>query len=151
MALVAPADTPEFRVSTKREWGHAFRALRRLLDDRDDTTQVFEVMRALNGSSTVDGYRRLLASSEGGRIAYERSELARRLMDDAWLDTLPAGSVGAPYRQFIRAENLRPTAWRTSAARDGPRKMTCIPTPGSAAASATCMTSAARNHPGNDL
>ena len=27
-------------------------------------------------------------------------------MDDAWLDSLPAGSVGAAYREFIRSEQL---------------------------------------------
>lgn len=85
---------------------HALRALRRLLADKEDTGQVFEIMRALNGASTARAYRRLLTTREGGRIAYERPELARRLMDDAWLDSLPQGSVGACYRDFIRAENL---------------------------------------------
>jgi ubiquinone biosynthesis protein COQ4 len=27
-------------------------------------------------------------------------------MDDAWLDSMPAGSVGAAYREFIRSEQL---------------------------------------------
>jgi ubiquinone biosynthesis protein COQ4 len=67
---------------------------------------VFEIMRALNGRSNARNYRRLLASREGGRIAYERAELAPKLMDDAWLDTLPAGSVGAAYREFVRAQRF---------------------------------------------
>jgi ubiquinone biosynthesis protein COQ4 len=85
---------------------HALRSLRRLLADKEDTRQVFEIMRALNGRATARNYHRLLATPEGGRIAFERREFAERLMDDAWLDGLPAGSVGAAYRDFIRAEQL---------------------------------------------
>jgi ubiquinone biosynthesis protein COQ4 len=90
----------------KMDWPHAFRSVRRLLRDKDDTTQVFEIMRALNGASTARGYHRLLHTPQGGRIAYERQEFARKLMDDAWLDGLPAGSVGAAYRDFVRSERL---------------------------------------------
>ncbi|MGA0605044.1 Coq4 family protein [Phenylobacterium sp. VNQ135] len=98
--------TPTRLVSTKMDWGHAIRSLQRLLADKEDTRQVFEIMRALNGASTAKGYQRLLTTVEGGRIAYEREEFAQKLMDDAWLDSLPEGSVGAAYRNFIRSENL---------------------------------------------
>ncbi|MCR5880976.1 ubiquinone biosynthesis protein COQ4 [Phenylobacterium sp. J367] len=94
------------RASTKMDWPHAFRALRRLLADKEDTTAVFEIMRSLNGASTAKNYHRLLNTPQGGRIAYQREEFARRLMDDAWLDSLPEGSVGAAYRHFIRSEQL---------------------------------------------
>jgi len=92
--------------STKMQWGHAWRSLQKLLADKEDTRQVFEIMRALNGSSTAKGYHRLLSTPEGGRIAYQREEFAARLMDDAWLDSFPAGTVGAAYRDFIRSEDL---------------------------------------------
>jgi ubiquinone biosynthesis protein COQ4 len=90
----------------KLDWPHAIRSVRRLLRDKEDTTQVFEVMRALNGASAARGYHRLLATPQGGRIAYERQEFAQRLMDEAWLDSLPDSSVGAAYREFVRAERL---------------------------------------------
>ncbi len=89
-----------------RQWGAAFKALKRLLTDKEDTGQVFEIMRALNGNATARNYARLLGTATGGRIAYEHVELAQKLMDDAWLDALPAGSVGAAYRDFVRSENL---------------------------------------------
>ena len=98
------ADTPIPRA--RRQWGVALRALRRLLSDKEDTGQVFEIMGALNGDSTQKGYERLLTTPNGGRLAYERVELAPRLMDDAWLDGFPAGTVGAAYRDFVRSENL---------------------------------------------
>lgn len=107
MALVDTTERPAYRsVTPKLDWAHAFKAMRKLLNDKDDTGQVFEIMRALNGTSTADGYRRLLTTEQGGRIAYERAEFAHFLMDDAWLDSLPAGSVGAAYRDFIRSEQL---------------------------------------------
>jgi ubiquinone biosynthesis protein COQ4 len=89
-----------------RQWARALRALRQLLNNNEDTAQVFEVMRALNVGVAARNYRRLLDTREGGRIAQEGVELADTLMDDAWLDALPAGSVGAAYRDFVRGERL---------------------------------------------
>jgi ubiquinone biosynthesis protein COQ4 len=110
MAMAADAMERQARpapfVRPKLDWPAAIRALRRLLADKEDTNQVFEIMRALNGKANARGYQRLLTTVEGGRIAYEGGELARKLMDDAWLDSLPAGSVGAVYREFVRSERL---------------------------------------------
>ncbi len=107
MAMVEAAERPAFRATTPRlDWVQAFRSLRRLLNDKEDTGQVFEIMRALNGSATAKGYLRLLETRDGGRIAYERPEFAPRLMDDAWLDSMPEGSVGAAYRRFVRTEQI---------------------------------------------
>lgn len=88
------------------QWRVALKALGRLLNDKEDTGQVFEIMRALNGTSTRDGYLKLLTTPQGGRIAYERPELAEKLMDDAWLDGFAPGTVGAAYRDFVRTEQL---------------------------------------------
>jgi ubiquinone biosynthesis protein COQ4 len=103
-ADVLTADTP--LPKPRRDWGAAVRALRRLLRDKEDTRQVFEIMRALTGDAMTQNYRRLYTTPRGGRIAYERVELARKLMDDAWLDTFPEGSVGAAYRHFIRSQQI---------------------------------------------
>lgn len=103
--LTAPPPDPRFG-RPQRQWGVALMALRRLLADKEDTGQVFEIMGALNGDATARSYRRLLTKPQGGRLAYERVELAPRLMDDAWLDGFAAGTVGAVYRDFVRSENL---------------------------------------------
>jgi ubiquinone biosynthesis protein COQ4 len=98
---------PDARLARpRRHWGVALGALRRLLRDKEDTGQVFEIMAALNGDSVAKGYARLLETPRGGRLAYERLELAPRLMDDAWLDSFAPGTVGAAYRHFVRSENL---------------------------------------------
>lgn len=85
----------------RREWGTALRALVRLLGNADDTIQVFRIMRALNGDVAGRNYRKLLTRPDGGRLAYRRVELAERFSDRAWIDSLPAGSVGAAYRDFL--------------------------------------------------
>jgi ubiquinone biosynthesis protein COQ4 len=90
----------------RRRWGAALKALKRLLSDKEDTGAVFEIMTALNGNATARNYHRLLQTSRGGQLAYQRVELAERLMDDAWLDSFADGTVGAAYRQFVRSENL---------------------------------------------
>lgn len=84
----------------------ALKAVRRLIADKEDTVQVFEIMRALTGKAIPNGYRRLLSTPEGGRIAYERDEFAARLSDTAWLASFGPGTVGAAYRDFIAPRGL---------------------------------------------
>jgi ubiquinone biosynthesis protein COQ4 len=102
----APPRNRAVVVRPRRRWFAALKALRRLLRDKEDTGQVFEIMAALNGDSTMRSYARLLATPGGGRLAYEHVELAPKLMDDAWLDSFAPGTVGATYREFVRSEQL---------------------------------------------
>ena len=106
MTAAAPSINAGKRRRPRRDVGRALAALARLFKDKDDTAQVFEIMRALNGPAGQRLYLRLLSSPEGGRLAYEHAELAPRLMDRDWLARLPAGSVGAAYAEFTRRENL---------------------------------------------
>jgi ubiquinone biosynthesis protein COQ4 len=88
-------------IPLKREWGIALSALGRLLANGDDTAQVFRIMRALNGDVTQRNFRRLMATPNGGRLAYQRVELSQRLTDHAWIDSFAEGTVGAAYRHFL--------------------------------------------------
>lgn len=105
--IIAVAEPTRLAVP-KKNWGTALGALRRLLRDKDATEEVFEIMRALNGDSTRKGYQRLLATAEGGRLAYAREELAQKLADRVWLATLPPGSLGATYRDFTDTGGVTP-------------------------------------------
>ena len=103
----------------RRDWPMALRSIRRLLADKDDTVQVFEIMRALNGPATRRGYDRLLGSFDGGRIAYQRPELAELLMDRDRLARYSAGSVAAHYLAFtargqVSADGLAEVSRATS-------------------------------------
>lgn len=85
----------------KRDWKTAFAAVRKLLADPNDTVQVFRIMQSLNGASAKAGYNRLVATPEGGRMAYNRVELVEKLMDRAWVDSFQPGTVGSAYRDFL--------------------------------------------------
>src|SRR3546814_16206931 len=80
------AKLPPFPGTTgRRDWRTAFDAIRKLLANGDDTTQVFRIMKALNAGNSERNFARLLATEEGGRTAYERVELAQRFTDKAWI------------------------------------------------------------------
>ncbi len=104
---VAPAqravsDEKPFRLQPLK----ALRALGRLLKNKEDTAQVFEIMRALSGRSVPNGYTRLVSTPSGGSIAFRHQELAAILSDRAFLERLPEGSVGRAYLQFTTSENI---------------------------------------------
>ncbi len=84
----------------------AIRAFRKLIRDKEDTRQVFEIMRALSGRSISRGYNRLLRTMEGGRQAFLREELAHKLDDPVWLARFGPGTVGATYLAFREARGF---------------------------------------------
>jgi ubiquinone biosynthesis protein COQ4 len=89
-----------------RDWRGAAEALRRLTANKEDTAQVYAVMRALNGNAYEVDYIRLLETPQGGRIAYERVELAERLKDEKFASRFPPGSVGDAWRKFLETERI---------------------------------------------
>jgi ubiquinone biosynthesis protein COQ4 len=84
----------------------ALKAFRKLIADKEDTRQVFEIMRALSGRSIGRGYSRMLKTVEGGRQAFLREELAHHLDDPVWLARFEPGTVGATYREFRNARGF---------------------------------------------
>lgn len=92
---------PVYGTSRRRDWKSAWRALRRLLADSDDTHQAFLIMRALNADTPARQYRRLLATPGGGRIAFQRIELSELFSQPGFLSRFAAGTVGAAYRDFL--------------------------------------------------
>ena len=98
------ATLPPFPGTTgRRDWRQAFDAIRKLMANGDDTTQVFRIMRALNVGNAPMNYARLLATADGGRIAYDRVELAERFSDPAFVASFAPGTVGAAYRSFLES------------------------------------------------
>jgi ubiquinone biosynthesis protein COQ4 len=84
----------------------AYRAFRRLVRNKEDTAQVFEIMQALSGRSIGRGYNRMLKTMEGGRQAFLREELAHKLDDPVWLARFEPGTLGAAYREFREARGF---------------------------------------------
>jgi len=98
------ATLPPFPGTTgKRDWRTAFDAIRKLLANGDDTTQVFRIMRALNVGATPKSYAQFIATDEGGRMAYERVELAKVFAEPGYAQQFAPGTVGAAYAQFLES------------------------------------------------
>lgn len=106
LASTAPARTETIQIVKKMQPLRALKALRKLIADKDDTEQVFEIMNALAGRSIQWGYQRLLETPYGGREAYRRLELADVLQDRDYLRALPEGSLGRAYLDFVEAQDF---------------------------------------------
>jgi ubiquinone biosynthesis protein COQ4 len=85
----------------RRDWHTAFDAIRKLMANGDDTTQVFRIMRALNVGNAPMNYARLIATEQGGRLAYERTELAQLFSQPGYARQFAPGTVGAAYGHFL--------------------------------------------------
>ena len=84
----------------------AFRAVRNLIRDREDTRQVFLLIEALRGKTTLRQLTRFRQSETGRAMLAERRSLLDRLSDRASLAALPPGSLGRAYWEFMATEDL---------------------------------------------
>jgi len=95
----------------------AWRALRALSRNPDDTAQVFRVLRALPNGDRV--FRRFRKTESGRRLLAERPSLLAALGDREALLALPPDSLGHAYGRFMTAEQISPDGL-VSASSDGP-------------------------------
>src|SRR5216684_2220768 len=84
----------------------ALRAMRNLIRDREDTKQVFLLIEALRGKTTLRQLARFRQSETGRAMLAERRSLLARLSDRASLAALPPGSLGRAYYEFMATEDL---------------------------------------------
>ena len=84
----------------------ALRALRRLLKDKEDTSQVFIITSSLRGKSALRGARRLSTTEYGSAVLAQNRSLLPVLCDRTALAAHPAGSFGRAYYDFVTRENI---------------------------------------------
>lgn len=84
----------------------AIRAMRNLLRNREDTRQVFLLIDALRGKTTLRQLERFRQTEFGRKALSERRTLLDRLNERETLAKLPAGTLGRAYYEFMAAENL---------------------------------------------
>lgn len=90
----------------ERDWPGAMSALWRLRSNYDDIQATMTVIQNLEGPAFGRCYDRMMASASGRAQISARVELSRRLTDQAWLDTFPAGTLGAVYRDYMRGRRF---------------------------------------------
>ena len=81
-------------------------AMRKLIADKEDTTQVFIILQALAGNSGVRAYKRFLQSPDAEAILCADKVLIEWLRDRDWLAAQPSGSLACAYHQFTERENI---------------------------------------------
>lgn len=87
----------------KPDWKTGLAAGRALMADPKDTRQVFLVMQAINRGSNAKGYQKLLRTAQGGKIGFQRIELADLLSDPNYTKDFALGTVGHAYRKMLDA------------------------------------------------
>jgi len=84
----------------------ALRAVRKLMNNGEDTQQVFLLIEALRGKTTLRQFARFCRTDTGRAVLGENRRLLDRLNDRSSLAALPAGSLGRAYYDFMATENL---------------------------------------------
>ncbi len=97
-----------------RQWKQAWRGLKSLMADKEDTDQVFVIMRALTGRTQCQQFEKLIKHEDGRAIIKRRLDLIDTLRDREYLASLPEGSLGRVYLDFIVSENLNADALVTA-------------------------------------
>ncbi|MBI1261690.1 MAG: hypothetical protein GC184_08185 [Rhizobiales bacterium] len=93
---------PRKRIQPLKAW----RAVKALLADKEDTAQVFKVIDALSGGSDERQFFRFMGMETGKRIIAEKRNILQTLNDRETLSRLPEGSLGHLYYKFMSSENL---------------------------------------------
>lgn len=84
----------------------AARALRKLVSNPDDLPQVFTLIESLSGGSPERFYEGFQRTAEGRELLKNEPDIVKYLGDRAWLRSLPDGSLGRAYLDFVESENI---------------------------------------------
>ncbi len=84
----------------------AMRHMQNLLNDKEDTEQVFHIMDCLNGNNIERKLKAFVKTEEGAQCFERRRFLPEILDDHETLKKLPDGTVGRAYVDFMEREGL---------------------------------------------
>jgi ubiquinone biosynthesis protein COQ4 len=105
MATASDLSTPRPNPARMRPL-RAFRLLRELLRDPEDTDKVFAFFEAVGGDDGGEQFARFLAEPEGRRLLAARPQLVETLADEAYLASLPENSLGQWYLRMMRGRGF---------------------------------------------
>lgn len=84
----------------------ALKAVRNVINDPEQTSQVFRVLQALSGPSLSRNFERFCSTEIGKRVLTDRLDLVAKLNDGDYLQSLPDYSLGNTYYRFINREHI---------------------------------------------
>lgn len=80
--------------------------MKTLINDKEDTEQVFHIIEALGGDALRRNLYRFAETDEGEKALQEKVTLPPMLDDRSWMRELPENTVGAAYMRFMDREGL---------------------------------------------
>ena len=102
MTLNIDRSRPTYKIRPIKAMGH----MNLLLQDKEDTLQVFNIMECLNGKNSLRKLKKFVKTEKGAARMAERRELPAILDDHETLKQLPDGTVGRAYVNFMEREGL---------------------------------------------
>jgi ubiquinone biosynthesis protein COQ4 len=93
------------RFQPRRAW----RLLREVIRNPEDTETVYAFFEAVGGDHDDAHFRRFAAAPDGPRLLAARPRLVEALADEARLAALPEASLGRCYLGFMRARGFAPS------------------------------------------
>ena len=99
---IAPIPLPKL----PRRWFKAMGHFRKLVADKEDTSQVFAITNALNGNDLYRSYNEFVSDPEGRKRFLERRDLVPILDDRERLRAMPKGSLADAYCDFMDTQGL---------------------------------------------
>ena len=109
MALASETVTTTAPPPGRFQARRAFRLLREVIRDPEDTDRVFEFFEAVGGDDGERHFRSFVAEPEGRRLLAARPCLVEVLADEAYLAGLPEDSLGHWYLRFMHARGFAPS------------------------------------------
>lgn len=109
----ATAPLPAYRrpggiVPDKRNWRRFFACWRGFANTGQNRGAVFEAYLAVLAPSSARQFHRTRAHPNGRKLFRNQPDLLAVLCDDAYLASLPVGSVGHAYRSYMMTNDLEP-------------------------------------------
>jgi len=92
--------------SGRRHWLKALRHIELLRQNNEDTEQVFRIIEALKGNADFTAYNEFVATDIGQKVISEKRSAIDFLSNREWLRSLPEGSLGRVYLDFMVSEGL---------------------------------------------
>ena len=84
----------------------AWRSVRALIANPDNTGEVFRIIEALKGASLARAVTRLAATPGGSDLLRRKPEILTLLSDREGLRAMPEGSLGRAYLEFVESQYL---------------------------------------------
>jgi ubiquinone biosynthesis protein Coq4 len=103
-----PYSRPAGVVPDRRNWRRFFSCWRGFTNTGKNKGKEYEAYLALLAPSSARQYHQVRAHPNGRRLFRDKPDLISILSDEAYLDSLPIGTVGHAYRSYMTTNNLLP-------------------------------------------